>query len=196
MDHCHSRLFQMRKCDKMWKVLEKASEDVVIQTSQSCSIGLSWLCWVQGWSKRWLRWMFELRQQSVSNWLEWVNWTLRIPFWYRVDNHGLQHTVAILERIYKEVNFPNIYNHPNLPKSPFELGISRADLWAFAALVALDEVQLKTKKLCHDKPFTMMCGDNSTSCFSPYPMSGKFMFKTGRSDCIPKSGATEFQVDM
>ena len=37
---------------------------------------------------------------------------------------------------------------PNLSKSPFELGISRADLWAFAGILALDEAQRTTRSQC------------------------------------------------
>ena len=103
--------------------------------------------------------------------------------------------MAILERIYKDVNFPDIsgFGVPNLSASPYNLGISRADLWAFAGLLALDEIQSETKTICDEKPFSSMCGDNSTSCYAPFPESGKSMFKTGRSDCIPKTGASEFQ---
>ena len=35
---------------------------------------------------------------------------------------------------------------PNLEASPKDLGMSRADLWAFAGLVALDGLQKKTMK--------------------------------------------------
>ena len=58
--------------------------------------------------------------------------------------------------------------------------MSRADLWAFAGLVALDSMQAETKKLCNEKSFAAMCGDNSTSCFAPFPNESKLMFKTGR----------------
>ena len=39
---------------------------------------------------------------------------------------------------------------PNLSKSPFELGISRADLWAFAGILALDEAQRTTRSQCYN----------------------------------------------
>ena len=51
-------------------------------------------------------------------------------------NHGLQVTVAVLEKLYREHDYPP--SAEPLPKSPKELGISRADLWSFTALVALD----------------------------------------------------------
>merc|ERR1719411_1982175 len=55
-------------------------------------------------------------------------------------NNALQHSAAILEKIYKEVDYPAIEG-PKLSASPFELGMSRADLWAFAGILALDEAQ-------------------------------------------------------
>ena len=49
------------------------------------------------------------------------------------DNHGLQHSVAILERLYTDVDYPKWRKKwPNLEASPYDLGMSRADLWAFA----------------------------------------------------------------
>ena len=65
----------------------------------------------------------------------------------RLDNQGLQHTVAVLEQVYTNVNFPPMgKDAPNLEASPKDLGMSRADLWAFAGLVALDGLQKKTMK--------------------------------------------------
>ena len=49
------------------------------------------------------------------------------------DNHGLQHSVAILERLYTDVDYPKWRKKwPNLEASPYDLDMSRADLWAFA----------------------------------------------------------------
>ena len=69
---------------------------------------------------------------------------------------------------------------PNLDESPKDLGMSRADLWAFAGLVALDGLQKKTRKSCEKNLYAAMCGDNSTSCFSPFPENSRLLFKTGR----------------
>ena len=99
----------------------------------------------------------------------------------RLDNQGLQHTVAVLEQVYTNVNFPPMgKDAPNLEASPKDLGMSRADLWAFAGLVALDGLQKKTMKSCEKNLYAAMCGDNSTSCFSPFPESSRLLFKTGR----------------
>ena len=80
---------------------------------------------------------------------------------------------------------------PNLQASPFELGMSRADLWAFAGILALDEAQRTTRSQCDNFNYENTCGDNSTTCFTPFPRDTKDLFKTGRKDCIPSTTATE-----
>ena len=81
----------------------------------------------------------------------------------------------------------------NLEKSPKDLGISRADLWAFASLVALDELMQHTKSSCkyYEKDYT--CGDKNAQCYAPLPNTYYTMFKTGRKDCVPKEGVLETQ---
>ena len=52
-------------------------------------------------------------------------------------NAGLDPTVEVLERIYTvDANFPG--NADTLPTSLRDLGVSRADFWAFAAMVAIE----------------------------------------------------------
>ena len=51
------------------------------------------------------------------------------------DNNGLLFTADALELIYTDVDFPK--QAPSLEISMKESGKSRADLWAFAALVAV-----------------------------------------------------------
>ena len=51
--------------------------------------------------------------------------------------------------MYTDKNFPLMLEHEaNLKDSMKNLGYSRADFWAFAGLIALDEVQRKTKEIC------------------------------------------------
>ena len=113
-------------------------------------------------------------------------------------NDGLQYSVAVLEKLYTDPDFPSFKdlpdskkyhlqeftNEPKLKQSPLEMGISRADLWAFAGLVALDEVQQRTKKLClldGQKNTNYTCGQNQ--CFLPFNQAQfESMFQTGRSD--------------
>ena len=104
------------------------------------------------------------------------------------DNMVLQHSVAVLEKLYLEKDFPS--SAPKLNKSPKDLGISRADLWAFGALVALDELQERTRTYCANFEHQLNCGDWDMSCFSPFPESIKSIFKTGRTDCQPAAHAT------
>ena len=53
------------------------------------------------------------------------------------SNNGLQRLVEVLEAIYTDKNFPLEAIH-TLPYAPIDLNISRADLWAFAAMVAVE----------------------------------------------------------
>ena len=52
------------------------------------------------------------------------------------DNNGLGMTVDVLEEIYTNADFPK--GTPDMQISLAEEGKSRADLWAFAALVAAE----------------------------------------------------------
>ena len=52
------------------------------------------------------------------------------------NNNGLLQTADILEEIYTNKDFPNNMGLPSLSISMKESGKSRADLWAFAALMA------------------------------------------------------------
>ena len=66
-------------------------------------------------------------------------------------NMDLQHTIATLEKLYLEPDFPKHKKGPEpLEDSLKDLGISRADLWAFAGLVALDWLQVYTKGVCNN----------------------------------------------
>ena len=80
---------------------------------------------------------------------------------------------------------------PTLEASPFELGMSRADLWAFAGILALDEAQRTTRTQCDNYNWDTTCGDNSTTCFTPFPKNTETLFKTGRIDCIPSDNHSE-----
>ena len=109
------------------------------------------------------------------------------------ENDGLQFSVAVLEALYTDKDFPDLSmigvdefeNAPELEKSPQELGISRADLWAFAGLVALDEVQSRTRQLCLMDEYGFTC--DQTQCFSSFDQKQfEKMFKTGRKDCKPR----------
>ena len=114
------------------------------------------------------------------------------------ENDGLQFSVAVLEAIYTDKDFPTNddlkkvgverdfhEDEPKLDKSPRDLGYSRADLWAFAGLVALDEFQTRTRQLCFIDKHAYSC--DQTECFSPFDQTQfEAMFKSGRRDCEPR----------
>ena len=82
----------------------------------------------------------------------------------------------------------------SLEKSPKELGFSRADLWSFAGLVALDYFLKQTDEKCTDNLQGMTCGDWSASeCYQPFPPRAKTLFKTGRRDCKSISDNPKWQ---
>ena len=97
------------------------------------------------------------------------------------DNNGLQYTVAVLEKVWLEPNFPE--NTPVLAKSLKSMRISRADLWAFASLVGLNDYFLKTRTFCEDtlEGLKATCGD--FPCYQPPLENVLNMFQTGRKNC-------------
>ena len=71
------------------------------------------------------------------------------------DNMGLQHTIAVLEKIYMEADFPTQVD--SLEASPKDLGISRADLWAFAGLASVDTFLTHTRDVCNNDKAMRFC---------------------------------------
>ena len=69
------------------------------------------------------------------------------------DNNGLLLTADILEEIYTNPDFPKFSKKSQIPnkleKSMKDSGKSRADLWAFAALVAMRAGLEENNKLCN-----------------------------------------------
>ena len=68
------------------------------------------------------------------------------------------------------------------------MGVSRADLWAFASLIALDDFLSKTETRCgKSQVIDQMCG---FPCMHTKPRKDILkLFKTGRMDCKAKDGA-------
>ena len=91
--------------------------------------------------------------------------------------------------MFLEKDFPKANDVPELSDSPKNLGISRADLWHFAGLIALDRAQERTHSLCSTQKQNLTCSDFSP-CFSSFPLYlTRSLFKTGRTDCIPHPAA-------
>ena len=62
----------------------------------------------------------------------------------KTDNNGLKYVVKLLEKIYTTVDWP--FRKASLTGSLQQLGKSRADLWQFAGLVALEKALGKSSE--------------------------------------------------
>lgn len=105
----------------------------------------------------------------------------------KTNNNGLTFTADILEEIYTNKDFPN--GIESLEVSMKESGKSRADLWAFATLVALQYGIDNNNLACQGEPRDA-CGHleyGKEGCEVPWPSIPKF--KTGRTDCVSPDGA-------
>ena len=109
------------------------------------------------------------------------------PFKYPIPTHGdnnaLQYTVKVLELIYTNASWPS--NAPSLEISLRDSGKSRADLWQFAANVALEEEIVRANFACDYHPAhqqsSVLEGRDNCLIKLHKPISWQF----GRADCIP-----------
>jgi len=102
-------------------------------------------------------------------------------------NNGLQYITQVLEGIYTQADFPR--RTPWMALSPQQSGKSRADLWAFAMLVATQYALDLNNEVCAN-PETHrhwpwgQChpreGEDDCTITAPRAL----IFKTGRRDCI------------
>ena len=100
------------------------------------------------------------------------------------DNNGLSWPLIQLEKVYKDVDYPD--GAPSLGQSLYDSGKSRADLWAFAAIVAV-EYGIETTNLACDnmrderilKPSCIH--DSGSDC--KIQLQRDFVFQYGRTDC-------------
>ena len=125
-------------------------------------------------SSRTFRWRFGLEQFDDVK---------------ETNNNGLGYTVEILEEIYTNPNFPaNLA--PALEVSLKDSGKSRADLWAFAAITAV-EYGIETNNAVCDGTFDndkdspkAQCNQEKgeAHCKVNVPEGG-LKFQTGRKDC-------------
>jgi len=103
----------------------------------------------------------------------------------KTDHNGLLYTADLLEQVYTNPKFPKIKGGVKLKKSMKESGKSRADLWHFAALVAIHYGANNNNLACNFKsPDT--CGHYrywADDC--EFSLKALNSFKTGRKDCTP-----------
>ena len=92
------------------------------------------------------------------------------------NNNGLEYAVAILEELYVNPDFPS--KTEKLPVSLRASGKSRADLWAFAAKVAVEYATEQNNYACAGRPRSWV-GDGGS------PVSGHkdCMRNLGEEDC-------------
>jgi hypothetical protein len=112
------------------------------------------------------------------------------PFKYTIPTHGdnnaLQYTVKLLELIYTNASWP--VNSPKLNESLRDSGKSRADLWQFAANVALEQEIVRANFACDFHPAhqqsTALEGRDSCLIKLHKPISWQY----GRADCVREQG--------
>ena len=102
------------------------------------------------------------------------------------DNNGLQPTVEMLEALYMVPDFPT--QSPVLTSSLFESGKSRADLWALAAVVAVEYGIETNDDKCRDPASVAgqchhLQGEPGCSVDLNFP----FTFRSGRADCVTQA---------
>lgn len=102
-------------------------------------------------------------------------------------NNGLGNVVRVLERIYTQPDFPS--RTPNMALPLQQSGKSRADLWAFATLVAVDYSLDLNNRVCADPEPHMswpvgQCHPRQDldDCAVTAPRA--LMFEIGRRDCV------------
>jgi len=102
-------------------------------------------------------------------------------------NNGLYLAADVLDLIYTKPDFPG-NTHP-LPESLEASGKSRADLWAFAALVATDYAMMENNHGCtQNEPCNHLYNELGIEC--EINVGRNLVFTTGRMDCAEESKAT------
>ena len=115
------------------------------------------------------------------------------------DNNNLYWVAAVLEDLYKD----SLYGGVQSSQSLFDAGKSRADLWAFAALVAVRYTLERNNEMCENFEETQGCplsqgGPDTIPNFCKFDLNSddiQPVFRTGRSDCVSdcsESWAPEF----
>ena len=120
------------------------------------------------------------------------------PIMGKTDNNFLLQTADVLEQIYTDPTFPN--STTQLDASMKSKGYSRADLWAFAAMLAVQHGIHQNNFACNtESDLGNECkqncmhirnanGEGMEECmidWQPDQISKIFQFRTGRTDCTP-----------
>lgn len=114
------------------------------------------------------------------------HFTQSYPKRNETDNNGLAASVIALEMIYTNASWPHTARPLNM--SLRESGKSRADLWAFAANVALEIEIVRANFACdvdiERQQATILEGRDKCDIKLHRPIK----FQYGRKDCIPEEG--------
>ena len=115
------------------------------------------------------------------------------PIMGKTDNNLLLQTADVLEEIYTNPDFPK--TNTSLDQSMQSKGYSRADLWAFAAMLAVQHGVHQNNFACKKHTCRQNCmhirngnGEGEEECmieWKPHKISKLLKFRTGRTDCTP-----------
>jgi len=115
--------------------------------------------------------------------------TFNGPNILKTNNNGLMYTADILEEIYTNRDFPK--NTKKMEQNLMKSGKSRADLWAFAATIAVQWGIENNNHACDGyMEHTSTCGhlrSDEPSC--KINLTEPIKFQTGRMDCIADTHA-------
>ena len=111
------------------------------------------------------------------------------------DNNGLGNIVRSLERLYRKADYPG--SSPNLGQSLFESGKSRADLWAYAAIIGVEYGMETTNLACinstDDRVLSRSCvHDDGPDC--QILPDRDFVFQYGRADCTDHDATDTYKT--
>eukprot|EP01063_Lacrimia_lanifica_P012945 TRINITY_DN1963_c0_g1_i1.p1 TRINITY_DN1963_c0_g1~~TRINITY_DN1963_c0_g1_i1.p1 ORF type:complete len:854 (+),score=199.95 TRINITY_DN1963_c0_g1_i1:51-2612(+) len=128
--------------------------------------------------------------------------------WYQLQldmeaismNNGLQHIVKLLEEIYVNKDFPS--KTPPLPESLRDSGKSRADFWAFAAIVAVEYGIETNNGICASQDFEKPAGyeppqrQNNQGVMKDKWDWARFDPTNGGAHCNDQQGEPECAVEL
>merc|ERR1711962_1347562 len=115
------------------------------------------------------------------------------------NNNGLEGVVEILERVYTDKDQPGA--SPSLDVSLRDSGKSRADFWAFAAMMAVEFGKDTTNIACIEGDSSeridsfSLCLHNFGEPTCSVEMPRPFKFQTGRADCVERDPVLPYKTE-
>ena len=127
-----------------------------------------------------------LNYDGMGHWMPEAWNPTRPVYKYKIPTHGsnndLQFVVKALELVYTNASWPSMA--PTLPISLRESGKSRADVWQFAANVALEQEIERANYACEYNQYAQQVGvlEGKDKCL--IKLHKPITFQYGRADCI------------